>query len=92
MTVGELESTMSAAEMARWEILEVIDPWGQRRSDFCFAVLRQTIMECLIKKPPSFKRTLEVFDFDCQFREQSAEELASMFDVIVAGGKGSQNG
>lgn len=33
MTVADLETRMSAAEMDEWRRLECVDPWGQSRDD-----------------------------------------------------------
>lgn len=44
MTVGELKTRMTATEMVDWEVLEDVDPWGQRREDYRAAILAATVM------------------------------------------------
>ena len=74
---------MSAAELARWELLESIDPWGQRRDDYRAAVICWTIASCMSSKPPSFDRVLAQFDFDRKDRRQSDDEIDRIFKVIA---------
>ena len=74
---------MGAAELSRWELLESIDPWGQRRDDYRAAVICWTIASCMTTRAPSFERILAQFDFDRRDRQQSDDEMERIFQVIA---------
>lgn len=44
MTRRELMSRLDAAERLDWQVLEDIDPWGQRREDYRIGVLAWVLL------------------------------------------------
>ncbi len=73
--------------MLDWELLERIDPWGQRREDFHAATICWTIYHANCKTPPEFEKVLEYFDFDKAYREQSDEQMSRVFDKLARLGR-----
>ncbi len=86
MTVAELGDRVSGAAELTWELLEAIEPWGERRADLRLAILCWTMGNCHYKKPPPFttvlKQVNELLGNDTH--EQTDEEMAAMFNLIAA--------
>jgi hypothetical protein len=67
--------------LLRWELLEDIQPWGQRRDDYRAAVICWTLASVNHSgkgRKPQLKDFLKPFDFEPK-PEQSDEELAALF-------------
>ena len=77
----ELDERMSAYEFAQKEILEQIDPWGPRRSDYQAAVITWSIAKALGGKT-QFKKVLRMFDFSEKY-EQTDEEIDQLFGQMT---------
>jgi hypothetical protein len=77
---------MSGYEFLRWQLLEAIEPWGEKRADYRAAVIAWiTVCGFSGKRKPAFKKILKMFEFG-KGREQSDEEITQIFKAM-AGGK-----
>lgn len=82
---AEIRETISAYELAQWNVLQKIDPWGPKRADYQAAVIAWVIACCFSgKSKPSFRKFLKLFDFETA-EEQTDEEIAELFETIVKG-------
>lgn len=72
---------MSAYEAAQWQVLERIDPWGQRRADYRAARIIQAICGIMAKRAPRLTEILKMFDFVTE--PQSDEEIMDIFHHIA---------
>lgn len=80
---AEIRETISAYELAQWDVLERIDPWGPKRADHQAAVIAWVMACCFSSKgKPSFRKFLKLFDFETA-EEQTDEEIAELFETIV---------
>lgn len=81
---GEIKQRLSAAELFDWQLLEGIEPWGERRADYRAAVICWVIASYLSSKGrrPRFGEILKLFDFE-KPREQSDEELNLLFKQMT---------
>ena len=73
MTVGELSDRMTAREMAEWEILERIEPFGESRADYRMALAASQIVNIHLK--PKDRKTAA--DFLLKFEIDDQETPAS---------------
>ena len=71
---------MSAYEVAQKEILEYIDPWGPKRSDYQAARIVWAVANVMGGKM-QFKKVLQMFDFGDE-DEQTDEEVDDIFRQI----------
>lgn len=82
---AEIRERISAYELAQWDVLEKIDPWGPKRADHQAAVIAYVMACCFSgKRKPSFRKILKLFDFETA-EEQTDEEIAQIFSTIVKG-------
>ena len=66
---------ISALELKQWELLESIEPWGERRADIRAARLCETIIRSNGGKA-TFKELLAMFEFERhQQTEAEADEI-----------------
>jgi hypothetical protein len=90
MTVAELRNRISAAEFTSWAALEDLDPWGQARDDYRFALLTAVVANSAgsLKKN---KQPWSVEDFLLRFVEQrvvppkpqTADQIEAMLALSV---------
>lgn len=74
---------MSAYELAQKEILEQVDPWGPRRSDYQAAVIAFVMASVFGgKRKPRFKKIMQMFNF-CERHEQTDEEIERIFEQMA---------
>ena len=52
-TVGELEASLSAAELREWIAFYRIDPWGEQRADLRMARIVWAVLQVNSKQPVS---------------------------------------
>lgn len=75
---------MSGYEALRWELLEIIDPWGPKRADYQAARIVWAIANVFGGKM-SFKKILKLFNF-AEVTEQTDKEIEQIF-IQIAGKK-----
>lgn len=81
MTVQELLTRMTAAEELEWEVLEEVDPWGQRREDHRFALLCATVMNAAGWRKPGgriFTESDFMLDFLPRFVASPRQSVKTM--------------
>ena len=52
-TVGELEASLSAAELREWIAFYNIDPWGEQRADLRMARIAWAVLQANSRQPIS---------------------------------------
>ena len=87
MPAAEIGDRISASELLRWELLEAVDPWGDRRADLRLAILCWTMFSCHARRPPSFAKVLKQVNelLGIERPEQSDEQIAATFEAMAKG-------
>lgn len=90
MSVQRLRVEVPAREQLDWQVLESIDPWGQKRDDARFAMLCSAVMNAAGARKANGER-FTVSDFILKFEpkeqkqeQQTPEQIESMFRMMVA--------
>lgn len=85
MTVGEIETRMTARELVEWELLEKIEPFGEKRADYRAALIAQQIVNVAIIKP-SARKKIDAFllEFKTERRTPIAEKPAQSADTLMS--------
>lgn len=84
MTVSELKTRMTASEMIDWEVLEDVDPWGQRREDYRTAMLCAVIMNAGGWRKTGSSKPFTEDDFMLDFLPRSIAVVNQNAQVIEA--------
>mgnify|MGYP003577192317 FL=1 len=72
---------MDAGEYARWRVLEKIDPWGERRMDWRFALLASQV-SALVKAKTEDGRKVRAIDCLLEFKIPEIEDEQEEPDPI----------
>jgi len=81
MTVAELESRMSAAELREWMAYDRVSPIGPERGDLCAGIVAATVANCHRGKGrAAFKPT----DFMPRFAASATSDMASEIKAAFA--------
>jgi hypothetical protein len=80
---------MTPQELTDWEILEHLDPWGERRQDHRFAMMTTSVVNALGSKNPRTRRPWNTDDFLLDFKEivAKAQEPKAMERALLAWAK-----
>jgi hypothetical protein len=79
--VAEAERRLSAREETELELLETIEPWGEKRADFRAARICETIARANGSKA-DFDRFLKLFDFEPR-KEQTPQESEEILEAAA---------
>jgi hypothetical protein len=61
-----LKNILPAHEELNWQVLEKIDPWGEKRADYRAAVICLTIATCITSskgRKPKLSDFMKLFEF-----------------------------
>jgi len=83
-TVEELKSRMSHREAENWKRFFMINgPAGDQRLDVNFAWLRQVLLSCHVRQPPTIDDVLLKYDYKRYFeKDDEAERAQRDFDYL----------
>jgi hypothetical protein len=57
-SLPELRADLTPGDFARWRAFDAVEPMGERRLDFLFALLRRTVIALVAKQPPDLDKLL----------------------------------
>lgn len=66
---------------------EKIEPFGEARADYRAAAIMLYIAGAFSKRPPSFGKILDMFDFNKSNRRQTDEQMEMIFRQVISAGK-----
>lgn len=75
---------IDAAELTDWQVLEQVDPYGQVREDFRFALLAYQVYRMLIGKDPNMRVDTFLLRFITEEPETSVEGIETAFRMWAA--------
>ena len=86
MYAGDRERPMMASDLAEWEVLYGVDPWGPERVDMAMGVLCSLTDACHRSKgevqgPLQYMRYLKLLMGDSEPEQQSIEDMKAQFEA-----------